>query len=1031
MSKGMGSFDSPTGQNNRWMRFLWRSLAILIIFCTLACSNSHQLSGQGNQSLLADPSLYLPDGHAIVVKTPKGFYEDFVTEITSVNNKPRIPKTLTEHADFGTRKDSSQPVKLDLFMSIINFSHPSGDYYFEAPLLSTESQITNTTTALSWFLRLNFETSVLSLSEKSFQRLVKFIEVQCENCRMQTNSQLLHKILSNDTIQEAILNALANENPNLNIRGLRHLNFRPFVAYSTPKLIKEGFTLKDAFENEKFDLEIILIDPKNSSAKLLPDLWLHDYGGKVSQLGSFAYHSKFDYEDKGTHIFTPKFYAYPEFVPQFQFEVGNVNRNPYCVENVSISFQANRSISRELSSYCYDDDSEDRTLSYSLQSGPNNLTVSSEGTITWIAPQKADGSSYDVNIEVMVTDSSMKSALMKVKLRVEPDHLPEIVQIPVGTSAIESEAVKFIVTVKDDDGDPVILRVRGVDRIRYGFPEGAGSLSNIKKIEDIGGIQKFEITFIPSYLQAIGGNKTIKLKATTFYDPNVAGLDGTIELSDRDFDLDVINMDDPPNWILPIPSLVAKEGESFNHLLVSAAQDAALNPTPLTFSLKNVSGPKCNWDKASLSTQKNGESYDVFLEGEPGFLSPEQCQFVLVAKDANGLEGESSYLQIKVTDVNRPITTFPGTPDLIEGKEGEAIDFDLTSVFDDPDNDPNEDRDSYSYQCFVDKNNDGLFDENEECVKQKIYYWGDYSRLALFWRPTLTDSGSYKFKIIVTDNGNTSASQVFEVKVLDTPAPVQIFASSQGVKINDLKLEEGASTQITLEVEPASTQLIDQYDFQILAPSCISITDSKPCRAGFIQNPNQMSGRLSKGSFAFALNLTYQDGDILLPESKRGYSLRFTAVNQQDPTIKNDVILNITVTNVNRPPVGIGLSAPNFGCVGSSANSDPEKFVVCIDVGLDRKAGTAWVKNYVLDLSAKDPDDLNDSYTFQILEDYAPGSIEDPKWSFKLPSCVSQGQMTNYRTATLKLSDGRGGTISRTVEFKFVRSNLPQYCLQQ
>ncbi|QDK46068.1 hypothetical protein DOM22_13330 [Bdellovibrio sp. ZAP7] len=1008
-------------------------LTILSMCLILGCSKS-ELSSSGSQNSLSSSEYYV-SGTAntrVFYNAPTDAYGlgTFVTELGAENGSLVIPSTLTK-GDYGVRTDPAVPQPLDLTVKVYRESHPSGDFIFEAPLLSSQVTVTNVTTAVFWLLKWGFNIPNVKVSQNTFNSIANSVELVCQNCRTQTNSQVLTFLLSRNDIIAKITNTLASENPSLSIS----YNWAPAVLYyvwSSPVLTTSGYGAKSSKQLETISADVVAVNPLNSTARIQPTSWLltrNDSSTETVSGSPLIY--TFTSEDQESVDFNPTFTDSADLSSRIKihYEVARANRDPVCNEPIQLVMKANRINSFSLTAYCRDLDNPVATpnlgVTYSLVSGPSGMTINSSGVLRWSPTNALAGNTY--NFEVLVTTMTSATHVAKGTITVNS------VQIPVFASTITGAFTEGIssdisIPVTNPEGDPLILSVVGVTTIKNGTPSGAGNLTNYTSDFTNPIAPSFVWSFIPSYLQMIGSDGsfsvTFRLKYNTSADSN---LDGTMILATQTVVFNLTNTDDPPVWDVNAQGGSFIEGTTFS-VSLGVARDPNPNPTAMTFALQS-SDSSCDWS-STTTISFNSSTGEVRLDGYPAFDSENTCSFQVVATDQNLMATKSQVFYFDTVNTNRPITeiTSPNV-DEIDGTENQTMSIPVAEMFSDPDLDIQDSREDITWTCMV--NTTGLGSPyTDTCLSMNIKFKLSSGALTGAWNPDFGTAGTYYVELTATDVGGVSASHKFKMVIAPSPAPMVVTVQQGGIDTTMVTTAEGVTTPITLHAVAKTQDAQNIYSYIVSGPTCYVTIGGGSCRAAMIKAPSTVEGSGDQ-DFIYNIATNFTDGDNPLPGTSKTYILNFTVTKTDDPTIYSQVAVTVQVDNTNRAPTSIGLTSGSNGCTGSTANSLTTAFTICINLAQNSKSGNSWQKSYTNTLSYVDADGTNDSYSLGFTTTSAPGSINTTSnvWTIKLPSCLNTGTGIVSRTYYLKVQDGRGGTYQREIIMKFQNAAAASSCL--
>ncbi|MCK6598088.1 MAG: Ig domain-containing protein [Bdellovibrionaceae bacterium] len=1005
----------------------WIFSLILLMIAGLASCNKASLNSEASKNTLSDENYYLSAASEVRIYWLDTDLGTYITQLLPTKGKLILPKSLLV-GDYGSREKNSEPVTLDLIAKVYYPNHPSGDFYFESPVLGTDLVVSNVTTALSWFLKYSYYNQKIKISKKSFDELILSIEVKCIDCRKKTNSEVLNLIRNDNSTVDMIREILVKENTdlNFNVAALQPGSWtepKPIWAWSTPILSIHGTSSKDSDENKSIKLSCFYVDPLNSIIKINPTTWSHTFNSVTNLIDTSNNDIDylFSYEESGSHVFKPLF-SLPVVQENISvtFSVNDTNRSPRCDTPLVIHARANVFNSVPLSPYCKDPDVDETGLAYTLSNGPNGLVVTNTGLVNW-TPSSSLTSSV---VYFSVSDSKLAVSNESAKIIVDPDNPPIFTSIQTDYNFVEGTESTFTVTAKDADGDPLELTIEAVDQIKTGFPDGAGSLAAITKTL-LNGEYTFTVKFKPSYLQMIGSSGSSKVKFFIHYESQGGNFDSSIRFDERVVNFNITNVDDPPQWDIQPTDFNAIEAINFSGLNIGHATDPALNQTAITYSIVFLGDEHCRW--AGMTFTKD-VSDNALLWGAPPYNASSECSFYFKATDANGLVGESDTIKITTDNTNQPITLLASPTTVVNGVEGKLMSINLDEMFLEPDltTDPIDTREILTYDCLTDTDTNGTYESACTAVGLNISF--SSNSLTASWTPPALSAGTYKIRLTITDVGGATATNDFDLVIAEAATPMNLSAWYLGSASTDITVAEATTVPLVLKAEAASGRAIDIYDFIVSAPTCNVIGGSGACSASLIVSPGTLAGT-GTTDLTFTLNPNYTDSNTSFPATTRRYAVSFYLQKSDDPTVYTQHSINITVSNTNRSPTAINVTKGSFGCTGSTANSDTTAFTVCVDASQDKKVGNSWSKTYSVPVLPIDADGNNDSYSFAFQDTLVPGSITDGTWNFKLPSCMNSASTTMTRTYDLQLSDGRGGTVVRQIILKVVKGSASLSCM--
>lgn len=1002
-----------------------------------------ELKSDGSQSILSSDS-YLSSTATIRLYWKNSGLGTFVTYISPIKGKIILPRSVQKDGDFGRRSSMTALVPLDVVAMVFNPSHPSGDFYFEAPVLGPELAVSNVTTALSWYLRWGFAEAPLKLTQEAFDQMVLNIEVICTECRKKTNSEVLELIRSTPTLVNAIRAKVIALNPVLDLSNSHWAAPKAHWAWSEP-LLNISTGLKSLKETQQGSFSVLYVNPLNSTQKIVPTAWTDPFTSstKASESDGSLLITP-GYDDAGVHQISPIFPTSIDgvVIPQdgivFTLSVDDSNRLPLCVEPLIVAMRANVLNTSSLNSLCSDPDPDNGYLNYSLESGPAGITVNSTGLLRWTPPSQGP-SLYLVPFSFRTTDARAGMIVSSGNIHVTPDTSPHFVSIGTDYHFAEGVEGSFTVTAQDEDGDPLNLTMVALNGgVIGGFPLGAGDLSKITR-SGSDGQYSFDVKFTPSYLQTLGGSGTVQVALRLSYD-NSTGVtyDNTLLFDERLLTFHITNQDDPPIFVDSPQDLTAVEGVDLGGVYIGRVEDPLPNPSALSFSVTSASGEhSCEWSSALSVTESAG---DLFLHGIPAYFTRDECQFRVAATDSNLLTTYSRTFTITTANTNQPITLCSTTNACnalplpqVDGTEGKPLTLPLNMIFNDPDMDstPTDERESYTYDCFIDLDHNGTYETS--CASQtSLGFQFTRNILSGSLNPASGTAGTYPVRLSVTDVGGAVATHDFNLVIAEYATPMILTHSLStlptvpGLSLSSYELNEGSTYYLTLRAEAASSRLVDSYQYSVM-PSCSVIGGSGTCSVSLITPPSDLGG-LSTQDFVFRVTPSFADADTTYPQAVKRYAISFFLQKSDDSTVFSQTSAVLVVNNTNRAPTAIGLNKGSFGCTGSAENSGSDPFIVCINGANDTKNGNTWVKSYAINLTYTDPDLTNGSYTYT-LGTGAPGSITDGVWTIKLPSCAYPSAGTLTRTYMFTLHDGYGGTISREIQLKVQKVGAASNCM--
>lgn len=1000
-------------------------LFFFLVLCFLGCKDS-KLTSSGSQNSLSLATYYISSDTQVRVfqqaSTDVGGLGVFVTDLSSVEGALQIPSTILKD-DYGDRSNPASPQLFDLLVKAYNPSHVTGDFVFEAPLLGPDVKVTNVTTALYWFLKWGYNNSSLKISQNSFNSIATSVELICIDCRTRKNSEVLKLIQNQSDLMQKIQAILTKENPSL---SLAYAWSSPalYYAWSSPVLSVNGYGAQASKQLQSVTVSVVGVRPEDSATRILPASWtLTRADGSTLALPGGVLNYTFTNDDQVSVDLKPTFdHSTLGSQMTIHYEVARANRAPVCAEPIQLAMKANRVNSIALTDFCYDPDNLASTpnlgVTYALLSGPSGLTISSSGILKWSPTNSLAGSTYA--FDVLVTSSASVSHVAPGVIAVNAVALPVFTTNLPGITFTEGTPATLSVTTNDPAEDPLVLIVSSVTPVKTGNPVGAGILTSYTSTGTTDA-PEFLWNFTPSYLQTIGGNGSFSLRFSLKYNTAVdPTLDGSLTLATFDTVFNVINADDPPLWAAEPQTYDLVEGQNFN-IPVGYAADPMPNPTDLTYSFKSADS-RCDWSStASLSVDGSGH---VFMSGYPDYSSREICAFQIIATDLNGLVSMSQTVTYTITNTNRPVTEVPGVTE-VTGNENKVVILPISDMFSDEDVVADDPLEKFTWTCYVNTNGSSTY--SDLCSTLNINFTLSATNLSGSWFAPYGSAGTYFINLEVTDIGGVTASHAFKLVIAESAAPMHLALEQDGIEVSTVTGAEGMISSFALRARAQSSAAVNQYSYNVSAPSCYVSSGSGSCRIAMLASPATMDG-VGDQDFNFTLSPNYTDGDAVLPGMSRSYVVVFTVTKSDDPEVQTQLSVVMTVSNTNRAPTAIGLSSGSQGCTGSSANSLTTAFAICIDLSKNTKSGTSWQKSYSMTLTGMDPDLINDAYSFS-LPTGAPGTISGNTWTIRLPSCLNAGNLTLTRSYNLQLSDGRGGTVTRVINMTFAKGTAASTCM--
>lgn len=996
----------------------------LLIF-TGACSQN-SVSSLSGQAFLTE-GLYVNGSSTLRVYRLKPSDPTYITDLLASDSLAvSVPRNILKN-EIDDRTQANKSFSTDLILKVYNESSKTPDFYFETQILGSTVSPTNVTTALSWLLRYSFSGQTILFNDADFQQSVVEVEARCNDCRKKTNSEIVRLILSDSNILNSFLEKVSKHNPQLNLAGANSdFNYQPPTAeyaFSKPQLFSSYTSKIETAESKNISLEIVMTAPQNSAEKILPVSWSHDFNSALENINASLLNYQTTYTDKGTHIFEPKFNPTISLPIKFEIEVENQNRKPICNE-IKLTFNTNRYNEALLSTKCSDLDPEDILLKYNLISGPPGLTISTDGILRWLVSEANYVTSPLWKVRFGITDPLLGYGEYEATINLVPDHYPTITLLNPSATFTEGQETTLQFSVVDPDGDPVILVARPITSLADGLPAGANILNNFSRTGSNGNYT-FTFKFTPSYMQTIGSDGNLALLFEAKYDPLNPNLNSTLKVAQLSINLPLTNIDDPPYFVSQPPDTIAAEGTT---TIIEFNADA-IDPSPSTSAISYRVNPVfsstyCTWTPDHFFVEVLAGKVRVHIY--PEYQSSRECFFSLQVVDGTGLVGTSNSFKVEVTDTNQPITKLASAPTLITGLESQRVNLKIDEMFEDLDFTAGDIDEELTWQCFLDQDLDGQY--TDSCSGTAFRPSLNRDNLSGYYLPGYYDAGTYNVRLIATDKGGAIAQHDFQVVISDSPTPMNLsFALNGDTPTDFFEVTENNSYSLEIKAIAASTDPIDIYDFTIDSPTCSVINASGSCPVALLSPNNSLDGNGSQ-SFFLTIAPSFLDGDDVFPKTNKTYSYSFIIQKKDDPLVTNMVNIAIKVNNTNRPPTALNLST----CTNCSLVDAADGSVnITINALADTKAGLNWLKTYKTRLSLNDAD-TNDSPTAYFAATSASlGSIsEDFYWSFKLPSCVNpHPSATVNRNIILEGSDGRGGTVQRSVNLIIQKATAGTTCL--
>jgi len=994
----------------------------LIGILTLTACLENTISSSGSQSFFAG-DMYLGKSTIVRIykKTNSGL--QFVTElIPSGNAQIEIPRNILK-TDTEDRTKAFVAVPVDMVMKVYNPGSSADDFYFEVPVLGSPLEPSNVTTAFSWILRWGLGAKVF-FSQNDFDQVVRTFEIKCNNCRKKSNSEVVQLILADSQLTTLLVSLVKKSNPAMNITAINYLPPQAEYGYATSMISTDNKAIVEISETQNFSLKLIYIDPLNSTQALTPKSWSRDYNFLNYQTTTEEFSFQSTYTDAGLHLVTPTFETFSADY-SLEMTVSNKNRVPLCSSGVSVEWRVNRINQMSLSSICQDLDPEDGLLIYNAVSVPPGLTVSSDGAIRWLPSASHLAQKENWIFKFGVTDPQMGYSEYAIDIHLTPDRLPTIVFESLNVQAIEGVPTIFRLSGNDPDGDPILLRAQAVTPLQYSLPSGSADLSSMVRL-GADGIYTWDWTFMPSFLQTVGGQGVMSIKFVATYDPANPNLDSSIVLNEQIVQIDILNTDDPPIWQVNPSDFTAPEGSTTIQTTTAFAVDPNPSATAVTYSLGSTSSDECTWAASNFAVDTVGGF--VRLTVSPEYKSDRQCIFTLPAVDSTGLGSASTPFTIDIADTNQPVTTLPTAITEITGNERELLNLQIYDIFSDLDLVDGDLTETYTWQCAYDTVPGHLNDQDCYMIGSQFRPNLGLKSLIGNWLPSATSAGVYYARFTVTDKGGVSATADLQITINQAPSPqdLEIYFNG-GLEANLVNINEGITGTLSLRVTPPTGDAVDIYEYSIMPGACSIVGSAGACPVNLL-TPN--GGFTGTGDMTFDMTLSpsFTDGDSLFPTTNRQYSYTFVVYKADKPSVQSEVTIMVQVNNTNRAPTKISAS----GCTNCTLiDNDGSPISITLNAASDFKVGSIWQKTYGSTFAVQDPD-TNDSLTLEFGPTSAQlGTINGYAWSFKLPACVNPSfSGTVVRTLTFKGLDGRGGEVERQVNLTIQKASAGTSCLQ-
>lgn len=983
----------------------------IFLFLTLGCgSDSLQSSGEQKSSLsqYTQPATY----YGIYYQPNDLSLPPYkVADFDKLTSTGTLPNNLIKN-EFGNRTSSTtvQPVNYFIRSIKLNSQFENGDYFFEAPILSEKYELNNGATALTQILKYGFSQPV-SLSRVRWEEILLQMELAIGKIQTLNTSEIIEEILTNSYLLSSIQSLVLSQNPGVTLKDYSPPEFN--LVWTNPPLAPNEKTksIKQLInEDAEAFLWLAFWSPRNSTRRTLPDSWSHlkNDTTTVTAGPQETYVYKFDFNSQGEHIISA-LKTIDQVVTKydFPFEVMNENIVPEWAQNLQLTFIENHSNKINLEQLSAGlpgaTDPDGGVLIYDIvhdSNVPEGMVVEKISGIYYLSWQP-DGNDAELvrsgKINLVVHDSDGASVALGIPYTVISDSLPKILNIPASWTLTEGIQNNIIIETSDIDSDPVLPECHLVPisaLLTPGLPSGAGFFTYTEEPGSSPGHQVFKVSLIPSFLETIGEDKSASIQCSVNY--NSIDL---VHLTDNDahtVEITIINADDPPVWTLGASFInpFVTENQAFTGLAIGSVLDPNPNSTAMAYSVipvNSISG--CQWDAEhggiiTVTETIVGDHSELTLAGTPIFASAENCDFVIEAKDANGLATQSSIFTLSTIDTNRPpyMTAAPAPVLSYSVDEGKPLLFAASTFFTDDDLVEADPRETLIYSC-------------NECasITELTFNSGSGS---FSWTPDATRSNAspYNFTINVTDKAGAVASTTVTVTVNDAPSPAILNLSEISVQRNELSGAYG----IALTITAASAAIIDAFNYNLIADG--------NCRAGLITNASGVTGGTTSSTgevINFILNPDRTtDGNSPLPGTKKTCLMTFTVTKNDDSTITSSINLSIEITNVNR--------IPNLVIIKGDSNTTT--YNLNLTAAPSDYSGQ-WIKIHKAAVGVNDSDANEDPNVDSFNYVSTLGTISSNNWSFKLPNClIYESSKTATINKTITVDDGRGGSKTRSVK---------------
>lgn len=671
---------------------------IVIMLSLLACNQSSLQQGADFPSNIIEKKSFLKS--FVVLQTTTSSAENFVSEIQLTDDLVELPATLLTYS--GERRNPDVPQRMDLMLKSIaiegNFTN--GDFYFESPILAAQYEINSVTTALSYWLRMNYS-PLPSVSRTNWTNMLKAIESNCQNCIQKTTSEIYKMFQENQQLKNSIEILLINGCP-------YPINYIPFdqnriqLVYIDPMLKPDSLTESyqvQLKESQNLTANALFFSIAQSPTKLFPDSWDHYFNEtQIANSNAETYNYNLSFEAMGSHeLRVTKNLGSQVRTYNLYFDVSNQNRKPVFSEIPVLTMIAGKPNRFTLPlDGIYDPDNDG--LVFSLIGAVNsssNITglVISNGEISW-TPTLSPNQLGLHRIAIMISDNNPQQLSISGILEINViDNTPPTLSAPTSASFIEGASSQFSLTVNDAENDRICFKTKSSVPLITQLPAGAGILAitpvtslpsdvgNCYTIES--GSRQFNLSFTPSYMQALGADANLAVDIAINYSVS----DGNIEMDDdvtASTILQITNMDDPPVWqTQPLQYLISlgQYLEEGNPISINGgwATDLIDPATAVNYYFVFSNNPECSTSITSQSTgtdpggiSRNFITKDlmlsqVVLSGNLNFRTSPRCQFQIRAIDSLGLYSDSAIFTWDILNVNQAMCFYFSTGNLCPG----------------------------------------------------------------------------------------------------------------------------------------------------------------------------------------------------------------------------------------------------------------------------------------------------------------------------------------------------------------------------